>query len=97
MALVPAVSWPWVPAWGSLEPPRRDGENAQKTGKNGEKMVEIRSKKCEQGRERRDHLGRRLAGGQRVLGGLLAVHKYVEFNRIKSVGQEWVAKSAGRG
>ena len=35
MALLPAVSWPWVPAWGSLEPPRRDGENAQKTGKNG--------------------------------------------------------------
>ena len=27
-----AVSWPWVPAWGSLEPPRRD---AQKTGDNG--------------------------------------------------------------
>ena len=26
---LPAVSWPWVPAWGSLEPPRRDGENAQ--------------------------------------------------------------------
>ena len=25
--------WPWVPAWGSLDPPRRDGENAQKTGK----------------------------------------------------------------
>ena len=20
----PAVSWPWVPAWGSLEPPRRE-------------------------------------------------------------------------
>ena len=33
---LPAVSWPWVPAWGSLEPPRRDGENAQKRrGKNG--------------------------------------------------------------
>ena len=45
-----AVSWPWVLAWGSLEPPRRDGENAQKTRKNGEKMGEIRSKKCE-GRE----------------------------------------------
>ena len=29
---LPAVSWPWVSAWGSLEPPRRDGENAQKTG-----------------------------------------------------------------
>ena len=26
------VSWPWVAAWGSLEPPRRDGENAQNTG-----------------------------------------------------------------
>ena len=32
---LPAVSWPWVPACGSLEPPRRDGENAQKTGKTG--------------------------------------------------------------
>ena len=47
---LPAVSWPWVPAWGSLEPPRRDGENAQKTRKNGEKTGEIRPKKCE-GRE----------------------------------------------
>ena len=47
---LPAVSWPWVPAWGSLEPPRRDGENAQKTRKNGEKMGEIRPKRCE-GRE----------------------------------------------
>eukprot|EP01045_Picozoa_sp_COSAG04_P030813 COSAG04_NODE_5480_length_1601_cov_1.990013_2_plen_183_part_00 len=47
---MPAVSWPWVPAWGSLEPSRRGGENAQKTGKNGGKMGEIRPKKCE-GRE----------------------------------------------
>ena len=47
---LPAVSWPWVPAWGSLEPPRQDGENAQKTRKNGAKMGEIRSKRCE-GRE----------------------------------------------
>ena len=38
------VSWPWVPACGSLEPPQRDGENAQKTGKNGGKMGKIRSK-----------------------------------------------------
>eukprot|EP01045_Picozoa_sp_COSAG04_P003997 COSAG04_NODE_169_length_21636_cov_32.919023_18_plen_410_part_00 len=45
--LVPAVSWPWVPTWGSLQPPRRDGENAQKTGKNGDKMGEIRPKTCE--------------------------------------------------
>ena len=44
---LPAVSWPWVPAWGPLEPPRRDGENAQKTGIFGEKMGEIRPKKCE--------------------------------------------------
>ena len=29
---LPAVSWARVPAWGSLGPPRRDGENAQKTG-----------------------------------------------------------------
>ena len=42
---LPAVSWPWVPACGSLEPPRRDGENAQKTTKNGEEMGEIRSKR----------------------------------------------------
>ena len=28
-----AVSWPWVPALGSLEPSRRGGENAQKNGK----------------------------------------------------------------
>ena len=47
---MPAVSWPWAPAWGLLEPPRRDGENAQKTGKNGEKMGEIQPKTCE-GRE----------------------------------------------
>ena len=51
-----AVSWPWVPAWGSLEPPWPGGGNAQKTRKNGAKMGEIRSKKCEQGKERRDHL-----------------------------------------
>ena len=38
------VSRPWVPACGSLEPPRRDGENAQKTGKNGGKMGQIQSK-----------------------------------------------------
>ena len=44
------VCWPWVLACGLLEPPRRDGENAQKTGKNGEKMGEIRPKRCE-GRE----------------------------------------------
>ena len=59
LALAPAVSWPWVPAWGSLEPSRRDGENAQKTGKNGEKMGEIWSKKCERGRDGRDHLDAR--------------------------------------
>ena len=35
-----AVSWPWIPVLGSLEPPRRNGENAQKTGKNGGKMGE---------------------------------------------------------
>ena len=39
LVLLPAVSWLWVPARGSLEPPRRDGENAQKTGKNGEKWA----------------------------------------------------------
>ena len=43
----PAVSWPWVSACGSLEPPRRDGEHAQKTGENGGKMGEIRPKRCE--------------------------------------------------
>ena len=58
---VPAVSWPWVQAWGSLEPSWRGGENAQKTGKNGEKMGEIRPKKCEQGKDRTDHLASLLA------------------------------------
>ena len=52
---LPAVSWPWIPAWVSLEPPR-DGENAQKTGGNGAKMGEIRPKKCEQGKDGKDHL-----------------------------------------
>ena len=47
LVLVPALSWPWVSAWGSLEPPRRDGENAQKPGKNGGKMGEIQPKTCE--------------------------------------------------
>ena len=42
-----AVSWPWVLAWGSLEPSRRGGENAQKTGENGGKLGEIWSKTCE--------------------------------------------------
>ena len=55
---MPAVSWPWAPAWGSLEPPRRDVENAQKMRKNGGKMAEIRPKTCEQGRDRRDQLAR---------------------------------------
>ena len=45
------VSWPCVAACGSLEPPRRDGENAQTTRENGEKLGEIRSKRC------RDYLG----------------------------------------
>ena len=36
-----AVSWPWVPAWGSLEPSRPGDESAQTTRKNGEKMGEI--------------------------------------------------------
>ena len=54
---LPAVSWPWVSAWGSMEPSRPGGENAQKTRKNGGKMGEIWPKKCEQGRDRRDQLG----------------------------------------
>ena len=29
---LPAVSWPWDPPWGSLEPPRPGGENAQQNG-----------------------------------------------------------------
>ena len=36
---LPAVSWLWVPAWGSLEPSRQGGENAQKTGKTGGKWA----------------------------------------------------------
>ena len=39
---LPAVSSPWVSACGSLEPPRQDGENAQKTGKDGYKTAQIR-------------------------------------------------------
>ena len=61
LALLPAVSWPWVPAWGSLEPSRRDGENAQKTGKNGAKMGEIRPKKCEPRELTKDQLAGPLA------------------------------------
>ena len=57
--VTPGSSRPWAPAWGSLEPPRRDGENAQKTGKRRGGMGEIRPKTGEGGRERRDHLMRR--------------------------------------
>ena len=64
LVLLPAVSWPWVPAWGSLEPLRRAGENAQKTRKNGEEMAEIQPKKCE-GRElTKDQLGGRERGNR---------------------------------
>ena len=34
-----AVSWPWVLAWGSLEPSRRGSQNAQKRGKTGGKWA----------------------------------------------------------
>ena len=61
--ILPAVSWSWVPACGSLEPPRRGGENAQKTGKNGEKMGEIRPKKCEPRELTKDQLAGRILGG----------------------------------
>ena len=40
-----------VSIWGLLEPSRRGGENAQKTGENGGKMSEIWSKTCEQGKQ----------------------------------------------
>ena len=58
LVLVPAVSWPWVPACGSLlEPPRRDDENAHKTRQKGGEMGEIQPKKRE-GRElTKDQLG----------------------------------------
>ena len=59
---LPAVSWPWVPAWGSLEPPRQDGENAQKTGKNGGKMGEIRPKECEPRELTKDQLAAAVDG-----------------------------------
>eukprot|EP01045_Picozoa_sp_COSAG04_P003080 COSAG04_NODE_121_length_24915_cov_61.932181_2_plen_277_part_00 len=39
LALLPAVSWPWVPACGSLDPSRRAGENAQKGEKTGKKWA----------------------------------------------------------
>ena len=40
-----AVSWPWGPACGSLEPSWRGGENAQKTRKTGEKWARYRLKR----------------------------------------------------
>ena len=46
---VPAVSWAWVPAWGSLEPSRQDGENAQKTGKTGKKWARYGLRSVNQG------------------------------------------------
>ena len=49
LVLVPAVSWPWVLAWGSLEPPRRDGENAQKRGKTGKKWARCGLKRVKEG------------------------------------------------
>ena len=62
LGLLPAVSWPWVPACGSLEPPRRDGENAQKMRKNGEKMGEIQPKTCEPRELTKDQLVRHHCG-----------------------------------
>ena len=59
LALAPAVSWPWVPAWGSLEPSGRDGENAQKMRKNGAKMGEIEPKKCGRSGANQGSTGRR--------------------------------------
>ena len=66
LVALPAVSWPWVPACGSLEPPRRGGENAQKTGKNGGKMGEIRPKKCEPRELTKDQLAERHPEQQQV-------------------------------
>ena len=60
LGLLPAVSWAWFSAWGSLEPPRRDGENAQKTGIFGGKMGEIWTKKCEPRELTKDQTGRTL-------------------------------------
>eukprot|EP01045_Picozoa_sp_COSAG04_P016631 COSAG04_NODE_1405_length_6901_cov_9.408262_3_plen_257_part_00 len=42
------VSWPWAPAWSSLEPPRRDGGNAQKGEKTGGKWARY-GPKCVKG------------------------------------------------
>ena len=42
---VPAVSWPWFPACGSLEPSRRGGENAKKREKTGGKWARYGLKK----------------------------------------------------
>ena len=47
-----------------MEPSRRGGQNAQKTGKNGEKMGKIWPKECEQGRGRGDHLRERMVVGE---------------------------------
>ena len=65
---LPAVSWPWVPAWGSLEPSRRGGENAQKTRKNGEEMGEIRPKKCEPRELTKDQLAARYTKARSTTG-----------------------------
>jgi len=49
LVLVSAVSWPWVPAWGSLEPSRRGGENAQKREKTGEKWARYSLRSVKEG------------------------------------------------
>ena len=44
-----AVSWPWVLAWGSLEPSRRGGENAQKREKTGKKWARYSLRSVKEG------------------------------------------------
>ena len=81
---LPAVSWPWVPALGSLEPPRRGGENAQKTRKNGEEMGEIRPKRCEPRELTKDQLAELEAeNGGRGNGGMNGQHDVI-------VALQWV-------
>ena len=67
------VSWPCAPAWGSLEPPRRDGENAQKTGKTGGKWARYGLKRATES----DHLV-----GPALIGTWNGAMVVVEFRRV---------------
>ena len=95
------VSWPWVPVLGSLEPSRRGGENAQKTGENGEEMGEIWSKRYEgvgitlcvtwpgpSGRSRRI-----VVTSYRMYGLPLSLSSTVAFHAFRTPGVSWAGKT----